>query len=187
VTDGLMLPPGAGRTLPGTGMTLKVGAGQSGVWSAFEAEVTPGFDVGAHRHQVAEELFYIIDGELDLLAFEPLVRTGEGWRGWQSASGARVMRGGPGSVLFVPAGCPHAFANPGTTPARMLFLVSPPGHELYLAELGALLGQDGPPDPAMVAEIRARHDIEQLTPMTAGQPPLPPGARQPTAAPGTAR
>ncbi len=46
MTDGLMLPPGAGRSLAGAGMTLKVGADQSNAWSAFEALVTPGFDVG---------------------------------------------------------------------------------------------------------------------------------------------
>jgi oxalate decarboxylase/phosphoglucose isomerase-like protein (cupin superfamily) len=170
VTDGLVLPPGAGRIIAGAGMTLKVGAGQSTAWSAFEAEVTPGFDVGAHLHRGAEELFYILDGELDLLAFEPRVRTADGWRSWQSASGVQVMRGGPGSAMFVPAGCPHAFANPGTAPARMLFLVSPPGHERYLEEIGKLIGQGGPPDPAAIAEIRARHDIQQLTPMTIRQP-----------------
>jgi hypothetical protein len=80
------------------------------------------------------------------------------------------MRGGPGSAMFVPAGCPHAFANPGTVPARMLFLVSPPGHEHYLDEIGKLIGQGGPPDPAVIAEIRARNDIQQLTPMIVGQP-----------------
>jgi uncharacterized cupin superfamily protein len=30
--------------------------------SAFEAEVAPGFDVWAHRHAEAEEIFYILDG-----------------------------------------------------------------------------------------------------------------------------
>jgi hypothetical protein len=72
MTDGLMLPPGAGRSIAGAGMTLKVGADQSSAWSAFEALVTPGFDVGAHLHRQAEEF----------------------------------------SAMFVPAGCPHAFANP---------------------------------------------------------------------------
>ena len=170
MTDGLVLPPGAGRLIAGAGMTLKVGVGQSTAWSAFEAEVTPGFDVGAHLHHNAEELFYILDGELDLLAFEPRVRTAGDWRSWRSAAGAQVMRGGPGSTMFVPAGCPHAFANPGTATARMLFLVSPPGHERYLEEIGQLIGRGGPPDPAAIAEIRARHDIQQLTPMTVGQP-----------------
>lgn len=171
MTDGLVLPPGAGNMVPGSGMTLKVGADQSGAWSAFEAEVTPGFDVGAHLHNNAEELFYILDGELDLLAFEPRVRTAGDWRSWESAAGAKVIRGGPGATMFVPQGCPHAFANPGAVPARMLFMVSPPGHEHYLAELGSVIGRGGPPDPAVIAEIRARHDIQQLTPLTIGQPP----------------
>ena len=81
-----------------------------------------------------------------------------------------MVRGGPGSTMFVPAGCPHAFANPGAAPARMLFLVSPPGHERYLEEIGELIGQPGPPDPAAIAEVRARHDIQQLTPMVAIRP-----------------
>jgi mannose-6-phosphate isomerase-like protein (cupin superfamily) len=170
MTDGLVLRPGAGRRIQGAGMTLKVGDGQSTVWSAFEAEVTPGFDVGAHLHRAAEELFYVLDGELDLLAFEPRVRTAGNWQSWESADGSTVVRGGPGCTMFVPAGCPHAFANPGTTAARMLFLVSPPGHEHYLAEIGEAISQGGPPDPAVIAGIRARHDIEQLTPMRAGPP-----------------
>ena len=52
----------------------------------------------------------------------------------------------------------------------MLFLVSPPGHERYLEEIGELVGRPGPPDPALIAEVRARYDIEQLTPMKAGPP-----------------
>ncbi|HEX4659308.1 MAG TPA: cupin domain-containing protein [Streptosporangiaceae bacterium] len=170
MTDGLVLQPGAGRKIQGASTLLKVGAGQSRAWSAFEVEVSPGFDVGAHLHRDAEELFYILDGELDLLAFEPQVRAADGWRSWESGTGARVMRSGPGGLMFVPAGCPHAFANPGSTLARMLFLVSPPGHERYLEEIGELIGEDGPPDPAAIAEVRARHDIEQLTPMVVGQP-----------------
>jgi oxalate decarboxylase/phosphoglucose isomerase-like protein (cupin superfamily) len=163
MTDGLLLPPGGGHRIQT--MTLKVGADRSRNWSAFEAEVAPGFDVGAHLHQNAEEVFYVLDGELDLLAFEPATTSGD-WRTWRSESGATVFRGGPGSFLFVPAGCPHAFFNPGSAPARMLFLVSPSGHEAYLEELGDLLS-GGPPDPAEIAALRARHDIHQLTPLRA--------------------
>ena len=146
-------------------MTLKAGAEQSKIWSTFEAEVAPGFDVGAHLHRQAEEIFYVLEGELDLLAFQP-ARAGGDWRTWRSETGATVFRGGPGSFMFVPAGCPHAFFNPGSEPARMLFLVSPAGHELYLQELGDLLAASGPPDQAEIAALRARHDIHQLTPLT---------------------
>jgi len=88
----------------------------------------------------------------------------------QSETGATVLRGGPGSFMFVPAGCPHAFFNPGSSPARMLFLVSPAGHEIYLQELAGLLAAGGPPDQAEVAALRSRHDIRQLTPMAIHPP-----------------
>ncbi len=168
MTDGLVLPPGAGHLIRTAGMTLKVGAERSRAWSMFEAVVPQGFDVGAHLHGQAEELFYILEGELDLLAFEPRIKTAGDWRAWESQAGARVVRGGPGSVMFVPPGCPHAFANPGPAPARMLFQVAPPGHEHYLEELAGLLAHPQPPDQAAIVALRARHDIVQLTPMIAG-------------------
>jgi hypothetical protein len=68
--------------------------------------------------------------------------------------------------MFVPAGCPHAFFNPGPQPARMLFLVSPAGHEIYLQELTDLLAAGGRPDQAEISALRRRHDIHQLTPLT---------------------
>jgi len=121
------------RTGPGEGervspaMTLKVGDAQSKVWSMFEVvDIGPGFDVGAHLHRNAEELFYLLEGQLDLLAFEPRLRTPGNWQDWESHTGARVARGGPGSMMYVPRGCPHASANPGPGPARMIFLVPPP-------------------------------------------------------------
>jgi hypothetical protein len=72
MTDGLLLPPGGGRKIQA--MTLKAGAEQSKIWSAFEADVAPGFDVGAHLHHQAEEVFYVLEGELDLLASSRLPR-----------------------------------------------------------------------------------------------------------------
>jgi oxalate decarboxylase/phosphoglucose isomerase-like protein (cupin superfamily) len=173
MTNGMTLLPGAGQAISAAGMTLKVGAAQTPTWSAFETRVAPGFDVGAHVHAAAEEIFYVLDGELDLLAFEPVARTATDWSGWESAAGQRVVRAGPGSLMFVPAGCPHAFANRGQLPARMLFLVAPAGHEHYLGELGQLMrgGQAAggqPPTPEAVAALRARHDIHQITPLIPG-------------------
>jgi oxalate decarboxylase/phosphoglucose isomerase-like protein (cupin superfamily) len=163
MTDGLLLPPGGGRKIQT--MTLKAGAEHSKIWSVFEADVAPGFDVGAHLHHQAEEMFYVLEGELDLLAFQPTSRASGDWRTWESVTGTTVFRGGPGSFMFVPAGCPHAFFNPGPQPARMLFLVSPAGHEIYLQELTDLLAASGAPDEAEISALRHRHDIYQLTPL----------------------
>lgn len=169
--DGIMLPPEGGRLIAGGGMhaTLKV-AGQAGtnggdgaLTSTFEVQVPGGYDVGAHVHSRGEELFFVLEGELDMLAFEPVERSGD-WHEWTSADGRRYLRGGPGSLLFVPAGCPHAFGNPGTEPTRMLFQSAPGGHEDYFIELTALLqATGGHPDQDAVTEIRNRHDIHQLT------------------------
>ena len=167
--QGLMLAPGEGRVFAGGPMraTLKVPGGADASTSTFEIVIQPGFDVGAHVHTRGEELFYVVEGELDLLAFTPTVRS-EDWHAWTSASGQRMLRGGPGSVLFVPAGVPHAFSNSTGSPVTMLFQSAPSGHEDYFAELVELLAASGgPPDPQEVAALRVRHDIHQLTGMRA--------------------
>ncbi len=67
-------------------MTLKVGDEQTQSWSMFEVvAIGPGFDVGAHLHRTAEELFNVLEGQLDLLAFEPRVRAPGNWQSWESS------------------------------------------------------------------------------------------------------
>ncbi|GGI90677.1 cupin [Saccharopolyspora subtropica] len=168
---GLVVPSGGGRRIV-TGaqhVTFKVTGRHSRAASSFEVVVPPGFDVGAHVHARSEELFYVLEGELDLLAFEPVVRSGDGWREWVGESGERVVRAGPGSVMFVPPGCPHAFANPGRVPARMFFQSAPPSaHERYFEELLEILDAPGGVDQQAVVRLRKRYDIEQLTPLRHG-------------------
>ncbi|WP_229821303.1 MULTISPECIES: cupin domain-containing protein [Streptomyces] len=166
--EGLLVPPGHGRTVrtPAQDVTFKVTGTHSRMASSFEVVVPPGFDVGAHVHTRSEELFYVLEGELDVLAFEPRVRTPDGWQRWESRSGNRVVRAVPGTVIAVPPGCPHAFANPTDTPAKMFFLASPPpDHERYFEELLEILDAGGPPERAAIRDLRARYDTEQLTPL----------------------
>ena len=171
MTDGFLLPPGGGESimLGSMAVSVKVMADHAVSASTFEVIVPPGFDVGAHVHAAGEELFYVLEGELDLLAFEPHQRTNGNWQAWTSSTGRRVLRGGPGSLMFVPPGCPHAFANPGPAPARMLFQFAPPGHERYFAELAQILNRDGVPDQEEIVALRRRHGIEQLTVLKPGQ------------------
>ncbi|MEV5597975.1 cupin domain-containing protein [Streptomyces sp. NPDC052496] len=169
----LIVPPGAGRTLRAAAqhVTFKVTGARSRFSSSFEVLVPPGFDVGAHIHTRSEELFYVLEGELDVLAFEPQVRTPDGWQGWQSSTGERVVRATPGTVILVPPGCPHAFANPTDVAARMFFQSSPPpDHERYFEELLTILSADRPVDHSAIAALRRRYDIEQLTPLRHDQP-----------------
>ncbi|GAA3029632.1 cupin domain-containing protein [Streptomyces sp. NPDC003710] len=166
--EGLFVPPGHGRVVrtPAQHVTFKVTGSHSRTASTFEVIVPPGFDVGAHVHTRSEELFYVLEGELDVLAFEPRIRTRDHWQKWESRSGRRVVRATPGTVVVVPPGCPHAFANPAETPAKMFFQASPPpDHERYFEELLEILADGGPPDQAAIEALRRRYDIEQLTPL----------------------
>lgn len=169
--SGLVLLPGDGISLtsPAMDVVQKISGGQSSAGSLFEITVSPGFDVGAHIHARSEEFFYVLDGVLEMFAFEPAVRTAGGWREWQSSIGERVTRCNPGSVLHVPPGCPHAFSNPGPEPARFLFQSAPPpDQERYFQELVDLFRQEKGPSEGAIDSLRARYDIQQLTPLAPG-------------------
>jgi oxalate decarboxylase/phosphoglucose isomerase-like protein (cupin superfamily) len=166
--DGLVVGPGQGRQLVARaqGVTFKVTGEHASFASCFEVEVPPGFDVGAHTHERAEEFFYLIDGRLDVLAFEPTERSTDSWLSWESSDGQRVTRVEPGTCIFVPRGCPHAFTNPTDTPARMLFMCAPPpDHERYFEELWEIFSAEASIDPAAVGKLRKRYDVNQITPL----------------------
>ncbi|HEY1627399.1 MAG TPA: cupin domain-containing protein [Streptosporangiaceae bacterium] len=169
--NGLIVPPGQGRKLitKAQEVTFKVTSADGSATSCFEVMVPPGFDVGAHSHHRSAEFFYILAGELDVLAFEPIERVGEGWRDWESPAGDRVVRAGAGSCMFVPSGCPHAFMNPTGEPVRMLFQSSPsPDHERYFEELCAIFSAGQVVDSGAVQQLRTRYDIHQITPLRHG-------------------
>lgn len=169
--NGLVVPPGQGRKLitKAQEVTFKVTGANDAFASCFEVLVPPGFDVGAHTHVRAKEFFYVLQGELDLCAFEPVKRLEEGWQDWESADGDRVVRAGAGSCMFVPAGCPHAFRNPTDQPVRMLFQsYPPPDHERYFEELCEIFGNGSAVDSGAVQRLRDRYDINQITPLRYG-------------------
>ncbi len=173
--NGLVVPPGQGRKLitKAQEVTFKVTGAHGAFASTFEVVVPPGFDVGAHSHHHTAEFFYVLEGELDVFAFEPRQRSGEHWHDWESADGDRVVRAGTGSCMFVPAGCPHAFRNPGGEPARMLFQSSPaPDHERYFEEICEIFAQGPEVDSHAVEQLRKRYGLTQLTPLRFA-PPVP--------------
>ena len=135
--EGLILQPGEARGISAT-------AERATGCSMFELSVAPGFDTGAHYHTRIEEFFFVLEGELNLRV------------------GARVVRAGPGTFMFVPIGAVHSYGNPGPNAARVLFLTSPPGFERYFVEISELLAKGGRPDPEAIAALRRKHDIAQV-------------------------
>jgi len=166
--DGVIVPPGQGKRLvtKAQDVTFKVTEAHGSSVSIFEVVVPPGFDVGAHTHHRSEEFFYVLEGELDIVAFEPVDRGGDRWQDWTSADGGQVLRAGAGSCMFVPIDCPHAFANPTDRPTRMLFHSYPsPDHERYFDEICEIFASGATVDPDRVQRLRDRYDVDQITPL----------------------
>jgi uncharacterized RmlC-like cupin family protein len=134
-----------GVSLRGTRVLFLAGADDAEGASALEMRTIAGFDTGAHRHSRIEEYFYVLSGEI------------------QAQAGDRCLVGGPGTFVFVPKGVPHSIANRSTEAAAFLLFTTPPGHERYFRDLADVLAVDGPPDPELIAQVRARHDTEQLS------------------------
>lgn len=170
---GLIVPPGQGRRLvtKAQEVIFKATKADGADWSTFEVIVPPGFDVGAHIHHESQEFFYVLEGELDLLAFEPTDRSDPNWRNWKSHDGDAVVRAGVGSCMFVPSGIPHAFTNPTDSPTRMLFQSYPsPDHERYFEEICEIFSNGRVVDSNAVQSMRDRYDVDQLTPLRYGEP-----------------
>ncbi len=125
----VMLPPEGRRLIAGGAVhaRLLVVHDHRSYASTFEMTVAAGFDVGAQVHGNGEGMFYVIDGQLDVLGFEPADRSLPDWHAWTSASGETFLHGLPGSFLYVPPGVPHAFANRTDRPVTLFFQSSPAG------------------------------------------------------------
>ena len=81
--------------------------------------------------------------------------------------GERALEAPAGTFVFVPKGLEHAFRNGGTTEARLLSTVSPPGFEGYFEELAeelAAAGDDAEAARSLREELSEKYDIEVIGP-----------------------
>lgn len=148
-----ILGPGAGEHFHflNTLNTVKVGGQQtSGVLSAIEFLAPRGFGPPLHRHDVEDELFYLVDGEV------------------------RFVVGGvdrvetTGSTVFLPKLLPHTFQVLSET-ATIFQVTTPAKFEELVAALGTPTAEAVLPEPqeidgAQVARECARFQIEVLGP-----------------------
>lgn len=123
---------------------LAAGPQTGGTMTAVEVLTGPGSGPPPHTH-VASELFYVLDGELEveLEGVRRAVRTGE--------------------LATVPGGAVHTYRNVSGDPVRFLAVIHPAGHERFLAEIGTPVdaqAPDGPPDVERVMRIARRHGVE---------------------------
>ena len=132
------LDAGDGERLVFGGVTIVVKATAEttgGAFSLFE-EAPPLVDTPRHVHEREDELFLVLEGEH---VYEV---------------GDRVLRVGPGGMVFAPRGVPHAQRRVVPGEGRQLVLTAPAGLDGFFRELAAAeaAGALGPDALARAAE-----------------------------------
>jgi mannose-6-phosphate isomerase-like protein (cupin superfamily) len=143
--------PGEGHVIPGPeGLTVKASGRETGGAIGFlEGLSPPGFGPPRHVHHTCDELFYILDGELEF------------------ALGDEVVRATAGTFVFIPRGTVHAPKVVGEKPGRVLVAFTPGGAERAfdeLAELASAPGAGGTPDPAKAQHVALKYESEFVGP-----------------------
>jgi quercetin dioxygenase-like cupin family protein len=138
--------------------TYKATGDETGdAFSLFEVRGPEGLATPVHRHEREEEGFFVVDGQVMVLA---------------DGAEHQLTAGG---FAFVPRGTPHGFRF-DSSEATLLLLVSPgnAGHESMFREMGEPAARPVIPapsgasvDPAMLAAIAKRHGT-----IIVGPPPM---------------
>jgi quercetin dioxygenase-like cupin family protein len=145
-----VLLPGEGRSVSigsGARCTFKVvGKDTAGHFGLFEYEMEPGTaGPKPHIHREMEEIFYVAEGEVELLVGDEKVT-------------ARA-----GALALVPRGAVHAFSNPGEKRSTLLIMFSPAdSREKYFEGLAELTKGGRKPDPKALLELMRSNDQEPV-------------------------
>lgn len=145
----IILAPGEGNhlTMGNSEVIFKaVGADTHGHLGLFENLIQPGGTAPElHLHRQMEELFYVVEGEVEIQV------------------GNQIVQGQPGAFVLVPRNTPHTFANRGTKLAKLLIMFCPGGErEKYFEGLASLLKDGHKPDRKALLELMRRFDQEPV-------------------------
>lgn len=94
-----------------------------------------------HRHLRHDEGFYVVSGVL------------------RFTIGDEDHDAGPGTLVMVPPGAPHAFANPSDEPAQLLTSFTPAFYVQYFRHMRDL-AVDGPPSAQDLEAVMAQYATE---------------------------
>ncbi len=109
--DGYVCGPGEGDAYDwrGARIVIKADVEQTlGQLAVMESTYPPGLAVPTHVHRGEDEMFYLLDGRLQMFC------------------DARQWTASPGTFVFVPRDHPHSFTVLGESPVRALVVVGPP-------------------------------------------------------------
>ncbi|MGB5275210.1 MAG: quercetin 2,3-dioxygenase [Flavobacteriaceae bacterium] len=124
----------------GDRQTFKLtGKDTNGLFTLIEEENEPGTGIPPHVHAHEDEVFKVIEGEMELTVGDQTT----------------ILKSG--DLAFGPRGVPHSWKIVGDSKAKVILSVFPAGIEDMFEELGEL--PPGPPDFPVVAEICGRYGI----------------------------
>ena len=139
-----VVQPGEGRVgglVPGVEVIFKIdGEDTGGALSIVEHPFAIGALVPPHIHHREDEFSIVLEGEI----------------GFRSNDQEVVL--GPGGYIVKPRGEVHAMWNAGSSPARMIEVISPAGFEGFFRELSDMTAV-GAPDPAAIAALGERYRL----------------------------
>jgi mannose-6-phosphate isomerase-like protein (cupin superfamily) len=131
----------------GRDVTSLVGTEHTGgAYTLLRYQLDTGYGPPKHVHHAEDELFYLLSGTM-------LAHCGD-----------QRLTLEPGSCAFLPRGLPHAFLIT-EGPADLIQITNPAGFENFMADVGSST------DPAHIAEVARRHNIEILGPPLAPSSP----------------
>ena len=116
------------------------GKDTNGLFTLIEEENEPGTGIPPHVHENEDEVFKVVEGEMELTVGEKTT----------------ILKAG--DLAFGPRGIPHSWKIIGDSKAKVILSVFPAGIEDMFEELGKL--PPGPPDFPKVAEICGRYGIK---------------------------
>jgi mannose-6-phosphate isomerase-like protein (cupin superfamily) len=98
-----------------------------------------------HRHARHDEGFYVVSGTV------------------RFTSGETSFDAVPRTLVMVPPGAPHTFANPGDEPAVILNTFTPDLYVQYFRDVHELTADGQPPSAEALAGVMARYATEPVS------------------------
>ena len=137
--------------------TVKISGDETqGRYSVWEIEVAPNNGPPLHKHSMEDESFYVLEGDFSF------------------PYGSKETKAGKGQFMYVPRGEFHTYKNIGSSPGKLLLIISPPQFETFLQDIGLPIEDKSsfrPPliTPAVIENVvktAARYGLEIKTQTT---------------------
>lgn len=138
-----IVAPGEGEMIelgPATVRVLEDGGATAHRLGIVEIVVAPHSEgPPQHRHGEHDEGFYVVAGTARFTV------------------GQTVHTAPPGTLVMVPPGVPHTFANPGDEPLVMVNTFTPHFYVQYFRDLRDAIAESGRPMPEIAGEVMTNY------------------------------